>query len=49
MSANKNASHPTLMSDLARNDVPVPQVTEFDELPESTDDLLTRAKINKGG
>jgi uncharacterized protein (DUF4415 family) len=49
MNANKNASRPTLKSDLARSDAHVPQAAEFDELPELTDDMLVRAKVKKGG
>jgi len=49
MNANKSASRPTLKSDLARVDGHVSAAEEFDELPEITDDMLSRAKVNKGG
>ena len=49
MNANKSASRPTLKSDLVRVDAHVSQAGEFDELPELTDDMLSRAKVNKGG
>ncbi len=49
MNASKSASRPTLKSDLARVDAHVSQADEFEELPELTDDMLSRAKVNKGG
>ncbi|MBB1076456.1 BrnA antitoxin family protein [Rhodoferax sp. 4810] len=49
MTAKKSASRSTLKSDLARVDAHVSQADEFDELPELTDDMLSRAKVNKGG
>ena len=49
MSANKPASVPKLGSDLKRLDAHVIQADEYDELPELTDEMLARAKVNKGG
>jgi len=49
MNANKPASRRSLKSDLARVDVHTIQPEEYAELPELTDDMLTRAKISKGG
>ena len=49
MNANKPASHRSLKSALARVDAHVVKAEEYEELPELTDDMLARAKINKGG
>ena len=49
MNANKPALHRSLKSDLSRVDKHVVKVAEYDELPELTDDMLARAKVNKGG
>ncbi len=49
MNANKLASHRSLKSDLARVDAHVVKAAEYEELPELTDDMLARAKVNKGG
>lgn len=49
MTANKPASRHSLKSDLARVDAHAVQPDEYDELPELTDDMLARAKVNKGG
>ncbi|MBK6639593.1 MAG: BrnA antitoxin family protein [Rhodocyclaceae bacterium] len=49
MSVNKIASRRSLKSDLTRVDAHVVRSEEYEELPELTDDMLTRAKINKGG
>ena len=49
MNAKKNVSRPILKSDLARSDAHVSQAAEYDELPELTDAMLARAKVNKGG
>jgi uncharacterized protein (DUF4415 family) len=38
-----------LKSDLARVDAHAVRPEEYEELPELTDDMLARAKINKGG
>ena len=49
MNANRPASPRSLKSDFSRVDKHVVKVTEYDELPELTDDMLARAKVNKGG
>lgn len=49
MNANKRASPRSLKSDLARVDAHVEKPEEFEELPELTDAMLARAKVNKGG
>jgi uncharacterized protein (DUF4415 family) len=49
MNANKAASRRSLSSDLTKVDAHVIQAQEYDELPELTDDMLSRAKLNKGG
>jgi uncharacterized protein (DUF4415 family) len=49
MNANKPASRRSLKSDLARVDAHVVQPEEYDELPELTEDMLARVKVNKGG
>lgn len=49
MTANKPASRRSLKSDLARVDAHVVKKDEYEELPELTDEMLARAKINKGG
>ena len=49
MNASKTASARKLGSDLARVDAHVIQPNEYDELPELTEDMLARAKVNKGG
>ena len=49
MTANKPASHRSLKSDLARVDAHKVRPQEYDELPEPTDEMLARAKVNKGG
>ena len=49
MNGNKPASHRSLKSDLARVDAHKVTSTEYDELPELTEEMLGRAKINKGG
>jgi len=49
MNANKSASGPTLKSDLARMDAHVLNEDDYDTLPELTDAMLARAKVNKGG
>jgi uncharacterized protein (DUF4415 family) len=40
---------PTLKSDLARVDAHVIQPSEYEELPELTEEMLSRAKPRKGG
>ena len=46
---NKHATPRTLGSDLARVDAHVEKPLEYKELPELTDDLLSRAVVKKGG
>ena len=49
MTANKRSSPRSLGSDLTRVAMHVIQPEEYDELPELTDDMLARGKVNKGG
>ena len=49
MTASKRVSRHSLGSDLARVDAHVIQAHEYEELPELTDDMLARGKVNKGG
>ena len=49
MNASKAASARKLGSNPARVDAHVIQPQEYEELPEITDDMLSRAKVNKGG
>lgn len=49
MNAKKPVSRRSLKSDLARIDAHKVMPSEYDELPELTDDMLARAKVNKGG
>ena len=49
MNANRPASHRSLKSDLARVDAHVVKKGEYEELPELTEEMLARAKVNKGG
>ena len=49
MNAKKRVSRRSLKSDLARVDAHKVMPPEYDELPELTDDMLARAKMNKGG
>ncbi|MGE0558163.1 MAG: BrnA antitoxin family protein [Burkholderiales bacterium] len=49
MTARKRASRRSLGSDLKRVDAHVIQRHEYDELPELTDEMLARGKVNKGG
>jgi uncharacterized protein (DUF4415 family) len=49
MNANKLASRRSLKSDLARVDAHMIESKEYAELPELTEEMLTRAKVNKGG
>lgn len=49
MNANKTASRRSLKSDLARVAAHAVTPQEYEELPELTEDMLARAKINKGG
>lgn len=49
MNANKPASRHSLKSDLSRIDAHTIRSDEYDELPELTESMLARAKVNKGG
>lgn len=49
MTASKNVSRRSLGSDLARVAAHVIQPEEYEELPELTEDMLARGKVNKGG
>ena len=49
MTANKPESPRSLKSDLARVDVHKIRTEEYKELPELTDQMLARAKVNRGG
>ena len=49
MTASKRTSPRSLGSDLAKVAAHVIQPEEYDELPELTDDMLARGKVNKGG
>lgn len=49
MNANKTASRHSLKSDMARVDAHTLKQDEYDELPELTEEMLARAKVNKGG
>ena len=49
MTANKNASRHSLKSDMARVDAHTLKKEEYEDLPELTEEMLARAKVNKGG
>jgi len=49
MAAKKSASRRSLKSDLARVDAHKIKAKEYEELPRLTNDMLARAKVNKGG
>ncbi len=49
MNANKTVSLCALKSKLARVDTHVIKPDEYQEIPELTDTMLARAKVNKGG
>ncbi len=49
MNENKVESLRSLSSDLGRVDAHRVEAGEYDELPELNDEMLARAKINKGG
>jgi len=49
MTVSKPASRRTLKSDLARVDAHTVKPEEYEELPELTEEMLGRAKVNKGG
>ncbi|MGI4859126.1 MAG: BrnA antitoxin family protein [Janthinobacterium lividum] len=49
MNAKKEPLQESFNSDLARVDAHVIAETEYDELPELTEDMLARATLKKGG
>jgi uncharacterized protein (DUF433 family) len=49
MNVKKPASRHSLKSDLAHIDAHSIKPEEYEELPELTDEMLARAKVNKGG
>jgi uncharacterized protein (DUF4415 family) len=49
MIAKKRVSRRSLKSDLARVDAHKVRPEEYEELPELAEEMLARAKINKGG
>ena len=49
MNASKNGTRKRLGSDLTRVDAHVIQPHEYEELPELTEEAISRAKVNKGG
>jgi uncharacterized protein (DUF4415 family) len=49
MTASKRSSPRSLGSDLAKVDAHIIQPQEYEELPELTEDMLARGKVNKGG
>ena len=49
MNANKPASNRSLKSELARVEAHRLMPEEYEELPELTEEMLLRGKINKGG
>ena len=49
MNVNKSASRRSSKSDLSRVDAHVVKAKEYEELPELTEEMLARAKVNKGG
>jgi uncharacterized protein (DUF4415 family) len=49
MTARKRVSRRSSGSDLRRVDAHVIQPHEYEELPELTEEMLARGKVNKGG
>ena len=49
MTASKRSSPRSLGSDLSKVATHVIQPEEYEELPELTEDMLARGKVNKGG
>lgn len=45
----QSTSHRSIKSDLARVDTHASTKEEYEELPEITEEMLSRAKVNKGG
>lgn len=49
MNANKTASRHSLKSDVVRVDTHTLKKEEYEDLPELTEEMPARAKVNKGG
>ena len=49
MNVNKTVSRRSLKSDMARVNSHVLKKEEYEDLPELTEEMLTRATVNKGG
>ena len=49
MTAKRRASHRTLKSDLSKVDAHRIRQSEYEELPDLTSEMLSRAVVNKGG
>ena len=49
MNAKKHESPRSLMSDMARVDANALTEDDYDELPEINEEMLARAKVNRGG
>ena len=49
MTASKHVSRRSLGSDLSKVAAHVIQPEEYEELPELTDDMIARGRVNKGG
>ena len=49
MTVNKRPLRRSLASDLKQVDSHVIAANEYEDLPELSDDMLSRAKLNKGG
>jgi uncharacterized protein (DUF4415 family) len=49
MPVKRSVSRGTLRSNLAKSDAHVIQPGEYDELPELSEEMLTRAVVRKGG
>ena len=49
MTAKKHALPRSLASDLARVDAHPVDTSEYEDLPELDEDMLARARLNKGG
>ena len=49
MTASKRASHHSLGSDLAKVAAHAIQPDEYQDLPELTEEMLSRGKVNRGG
>ena len=49
MTANNKGSGRSLKSDMAQVDAHTIKKEEYEDLPELTDEMLARGKVNKGG